>query len=111
MTRVFSHHLKIDCEHNTYIYQGIPPSPICIPSINSIDAVLNSDLTEYLYMCARSELDEKSKKICFFDSHVFAKTYFQHKKNARKYQKAIHKYQNDKSYKVCFVNRQDCNCQ
>ena len=72
--------------------------------------LLNSDLTEYLYMCARSELDEKSKKICFFDSHIFSKTYFNHKKNAKKYQKAIHKYQNNNDYEICFPNRKNCSC-
>lgn len=108
LTRVFRKHLKIDCEYNTYLINGLPPSPISNPSIHSIDAVLSNKSTDHIYMCAKAKINEKHKKVCFFDSHVFSKTYFQHLKNANKYQKAINKFEN--GYAICFPNRENCNC-
>ena len=61
-----------------------------------------------LSKCGLLIADEKQKKVCFFDSHIFSKTYFNHLKNARKYQKAMNKYEN--GYKVCFPNRENCIC-
>jgi UPF0755 protein len=42
--------LKIDSEYNTYIHAGLPPTPICNPSVSSLEAVANADSsTPYLY--------------------------------------------------------------
>ena len=108
LNRVVKEHLKIDCEYNTYLINGLPPSPITTPSIQSIDAVLSNKPTDYIYMCAKAKINEKQKKVCFFDAHSFTKTYFQHLKNAKKYQKAMNKFEN--GYKICFPNRESCNC-
>lgn len=78
--RVLNKHKKIDSPYNTYKYLGVPPGPICIPSISSIDAVLNYDKTSYLYFCAKDDLS---------GYHAFAKTLKEHNRNARKYQKAL----------------------
>jgi len=108
LTRVFDEHLKLKCEYNTYLISGLPPAPIVVPSIQSIDAVLSNKSTNYIYMCAKAEISEKQKKVCFFNSHIFAKTYFEHLKNARRYHKAMDKSKS--GYETCFPNRQNCSC-
>ena len=50
--RVFFRDLDIDSKYNTYRYFGLPPGPICMPDISSIDAVLNYSKHNYLYFVA-----------------------------------------------------------
>jgi hypothetical protein len=69
-----------DAPYNTYRNKGLPPGPICTPSIASIDAVLKAEKTDYLYFCARAD---------FSGSHSFASTAEEHFENARKYRKAL----------------------
>ncbi len=78
--RVLNVHKKVDSPYNTYGHLGLPPGPICIPSISSIDAVLNYEDHGYFYFCAKDDLS---------GYHVFAKTGIQHNKNAKAYQKAL----------------------
>lgn len=78
--RVLNVHKKVDSPYNTYRRLGLPPGPICIPSISSIDAVLNYDENGYFYFCAKDDMS---------GYHVFAKTGAQHKKNAKLYQEAL----------------------
>src|SRR5690606_2003980 len=47
--------LRVDSKYNTYKYAGLPPGPINMPSINAIDAVLNKEDNNYLYMCAKED--------------------------------------------------------
>jgi len=74
--RVLKKHLAIDSPFNTYIYPGVPPGPIYMPSISSIDAVLNPKDHNYLYMCAKPGYNSE---------HAFAATSGGHAKNARAY--------------------------
>ncbi|MBQ6604730.1 MAG: endolytic transglycosylase MltG, partial [Tidjanibacter sp.] len=53
--RVLNRHLEVDSPYNTYKYAGLPPSPICMPSIKGIDAVLNYKESNYLYFCAKED--------------------------------------------------------
>jgi len=78
--RVLNLHKKVDSPYNTYRHLGLPPGPICIPSISSIDAVLNYEDNGYFYFCAKDDLS---------GYHVFAKTGAQHNRNAKKYQEAL----------------------
>lgn len=82
ITRVLNEHKKIDSPYNTYAYLGLPPGPICIPSIASIDAVLNYKKSDDMFFCARDDLS---------GYHVFAKTNREHSKNARKYREALNR--------------------
>lgn len=76
--RVLNKDLKIESPYNTYKYKGIPPGPIAMPDISSINAVLNPTKHNYYYMCASVEN---------LGTHAFASTLRQHNKNAVKYQK------------------------
>jgi UPF0755 protein len=78
--RVLNVHKTIDSPFNTYKYKGLPPGPICIPSIASIDAVLNYEPHDFLFFCAREDMS---------GYHVFARTYQEHMVNARKFRKAL----------------------
>ena len=76
LRRILYRHLKYPSPYNTYINKGLPPSPICMPGKNAIDAVLNFEEHDYLYFCARPTFD---------GYHNFARTLREHNANARAY--------------------------
>ena len=78
--RVLNKHLEVDSPYNTYKYKGLPPTPITMPDMAAIAAVLNYEKHDYLYFCATPELDGR---------HNFAKTHTEHLRNARAYHNAI----------------------
>ena len=82
MRRILNRHLKTPSPYNTYINKGLPPSPICMPSIEAIDAVLNFEKHQYLFFCARPTFD---------GYHNFARNYSEHLRNARAYQAELNK--------------------
>jgi len=47
--------LETDTPWNTYMRDGLPPTPIALPSQASLDAVLHPPATEYLYFVARGD--------------------------------------------------------
>jgi UPF0755 protein len=53
--RVTNYHTEFDSPYNTYMYTGLPPGPIAMASIGSIDAVLNAENHNYLYFCAKGD--------------------------------------------------------
>lgn len=82
LKRILHKHLRYRSPFNTYINRGLPPAPICVPSVAAIDAVLDYEKHDYLYFCARPELDGR---------HNFARTLREHNVNARKYSEAINR--------------------
>lgn len=80
LTRILYRHLRYDSPFNTYRNAGLPPAPICIPSIAAIDAVLNYESSNYLYFCAKPEFD---------GTHNFARTLSEHNANSKRYNEAL----------------------
>lgn len=80
LRRILSEHLHFESPYNTYLHKGLPPGPICTPSVKTLEAVLNTPDTDYLYFCARADMA---------GHHAFAATYAAHLENARKYHAAL----------------------
>ena len=74
--RVLYKDLELDSPYNTYKYAGVPPGPITMPDITSIDAVLNFEKHNFYYFVAN---------VKNFGYHKFAKTLSQHNRNKREY--------------------------
>ncbi len=78
--RVLNIHKEVDSPYNLYKYRGLPPGPINLPEIESIDAVLNPDSHNYIYFCAKPD---------FSGYHAFATNLVGHNRNAAAYQAAL----------------------
>jgi UPF0755 protein len=80
ISRVSYEHKRVQSPYNTYINTGLPPGPINFVQQSSLDAVLNYNQNDYIFMCAKEDLSGK---------HYFSKTYAQHLVCARKYHDAL----------------------
>jgi len=80
LKRILNIHLNVVSLYNTYSNKGLPPGPICVPSKQATEAVLNYAQHNYIFMCAKED---------FSGYHNFAATYAAHLKNAHLYQKAL----------------------
>lgn len=80
LKRVLDKHKEVESPYNTYKYRGLPPGPINMPEIASIDAVLNYKPSNFLYMCAKED---------FSGYHNFTANYNEHLRNAQRYQQAL----------------------
>ena len=80
LRRVLNRHLATDSPYNTYMYRGLPPGPIRMPSKAALNAVLNYEEHDYYYFCARED---------FSGYHAFARTLAEHSRNARRYSAAL----------------------
>jgi UPF0755 protein len=80
LKRIYLKYLTVQSPYNTYMNTGLPPGPICTPSLQTLDAVLQSPQTNYLYFVAKSD---------FSGRHVYTATYNEHLKVAREFQQAL----------------------
>lgn len=80
--RVLNKYKKVDSPYNTYKYRGLPPGPIRIPAVETVDAVLNYKHHNYLFFCAKDD---------FSGEHYFSKTLKEHNAYARRYHKALNR--------------------
>lgn len=78
--RVSTEQTRFDSPYNTYVNKGLPPGPIGFAQQSSIDAVLQYEKHDFIYMCAKEDLSGK---------HYFAKSYEQHCVYAKKYRDAL----------------------
>jgi UPF0755 protein len=68
-------HLETDNPYNTYLHAGLPPTPIALPGLASIQAALHPDANDYLYFVARGD-----------GSSEFSTTLEEHTAAVRRYQ-------------------------
>lgn len=71
--RMYYKDLKIDSPYNTYMYKGLPPTPIASPDKNSVDAAYNPLDTDFLFFVATGN-----------GEHYFSRTYKEHLEFQRK---------------------------
>ncbi|KAA3621775.1 MAG: endolytic transglycosylase MltG [Flavobacterium sp.] len=74
--RVLYRDLELDSPYNTYKYTGVPPGPITMPDMSSINAVLNHEDHDYIFMVA---------DVSNPGYHKFAKSLAQHNRNRAEY--------------------------
>jgi len=80
LKRIYEKHLAVESPYNTYRKKGLPPGPICTPSVETLDLVLNAPKTDYLFFVAKKD---------FTEGHVFTSNFQEHLKYAREYQQAL----------------------
>lgn len=80
LKRILFRHLEVESPYNTYKHLGLPPTPIAMPDMVVVEAVLNFEEHDYLYFCARPEMDGR---------HNFARTHREHERNAAAYHAAL----------------------
>ena len=68
--------LLADTPYNTYTRAGLPPTPIALPGMASIEAVMRPPKTDYLYFVARGD-----------GSSVFSRNLEEHNRAVNKYQR------------------------
>lgn len=68
-------HLRGDTPYNTYVHQGLPPTPIALPGREAIHAVLHPEEGDSLYFVAKGD-----------GSHHFSTTLKEHNEAVRRYQ-------------------------
>jgi UPF0755 protein len=80
LKRILTEHTLTPHPYNTYYVEGLPPGPICIPSKQATESVLNPEKHSYVFFCAKPD---------FSGYHVFASTYEAHQKNAKAYHRFL----------------------
>jgi len=71
--------LKFDSKYNTYLHKGLPPTPIAMVSMSSLEAAAHPIRTSFLYFVAKGD-----------GHHVFSTEYNQQKKAINQYLRTKH---------------------
>jgi UPF0755 protein len=79
LKRIYEKYLTVQSPFNTYVNKGLPPGPICTPSVETLEEVINAPKTDYYYFVANSDFSGK---------HVFTTNYDDHKKYAQLFAQA-----------------------
>ncbi|TAH26437.1 MAG: endolytic transglycosylase MltG [Cytophagales bacterium] len=82
MHRIYQKHTQSNSHYNTYRKKGLPPGPIGVLNLSALDAVVNYTEHDYIFFCANED---------FSGTHVYSETFFEHKKKAIRYRKALNK--------------------
>jgi UPF0755 protein len=82
--RILTAQLRVPSPYNTYLNTGLPPGPIRVADLVSLNAVLDYEKHTYTYMCAKADLS---------GYHAFADNYTDHLANARMYQAELNRRQ------------------
>lgn len=88
--KLSSAQLKIDTPYNTYLHYGLPPTPIAIPSLQSIQAVLHPEKTNALYFVARGD-----------GTHQFSERLQEHHEATEVYREIKYPMQDAMSKPIC----------
>ncbi|MEY4702170.1 MAG: endolytic transglycosylase MltG [Bacteroidota bacterium] len=80
LKRIMFKHLEYPSPYNTYYQKGLPPGPICTPSIETIDEVLYSMPSEHIFFVAKPDFEGYSN---------FSENYADHQRYAKAYQQAL----------------------
>jgi UPF0755 protein len=72
--------LRKDTPYNTYTRNGLPPTPIAMPSLGAIKAVMHPAKTDYLYFVAFNDNSGRHKFSATLDEHNKAVDKYQRKK-------------------------------
>ena len=78
--------LQTDTPYNTYLHEGLPPTPICNPGYNALYAATHPDEHDYYFYVAMPD-----------GSHLFASTNSKHEQNKEKAQEAFAEAKNSNS--------------
>lgn len=82
LKEIYFNYLHVESPYNTYEHSGLPPGPICTPSTATLEAVLQSPSTDYLYFVAKPDFSGYSN---------FAATYKEHLAFANEWREALKK--------------------
>lgn len=82
--KIYKSFLEDKNDYNTYVIDGLPKTPIAMPSRASITASLNPAQTDYLFFVAKGP-DSR-------EGHVFSKTNKEHLIAVKQYRESVKKY-------------------
>jgi len=82
LRRILNKHLEVESAYNTYKFKGLPPGPIRCPSRSGLEAVLNAEKHEYIYMVARHDAS---------GYHHFSRTLAEHNRYAAAYRRELNR--------------------